>query len=383
MIFIYGISKNVRTVSQFSDRILVSSSLNISRFTERQSGECQADIDCLKMEGLVLHGAAHIFFENKLEELESHINAKFKKIEFKLKKEMEEIFHHQAQDIKKIKRDILEIKEELSEIKRSEENLQEKGITKISKLSKEVKTELNEIKKLKSDVNVLKKDVIGIRQSEEDISRLGMDKLSKISEEFKAEMKMIKSDVKTIKRDITSVKDSKKKADNSDTEDAEQQRDGSDTEKSKHSRKRNNSYREAKIPSTIPEKFNSSEDEGEDEGLVKKQVEKEKNCERETSSKVEAGAETSSGGPEFSQNFIKNFDDDHIRSEKKQQKYFNFSLIMFRKLVFSSHESSDYHQESSDYHESDAVSDDETYRSGHFERDFNVKRIFSKKFLYK
>ena len=56
---------------------------------------------------------------------------------------------------------------------------------------------------------------------------------------------------------------------------------------------------------------------------------------------------------------------------------------MFRKLVFSSRESSDYHQESSDYHESDAVSDDETYRSGHFERDFNVKRIFSKKFLYK
>ena len=334
------------------------------------------------MEGLVLHGAAHIFFENKLEELEGHINAKFKKIEFKLKKEMEEIFHHQAQDIKKIKRDILEIKEELSEIRMSEENLQEKGITKISKLSKEVKTELNEIKKLKSDVNVLKKDVIGIRQSEEDISRLGMDKLSKISEEFKAEMKMIKSDVKTIKRDITTVKDSKKKGDNSDTEDTEQ-KEGSDIEKSKHSRKRNNSYREAKIPTTIPEKFNSSEDEVEEEALAKKQLDKEKNSERETSTKVEAEGETSSGGPEFSQNFIKNFDDDHIRSEKNNKNILIFLLKMFRKLVFSSHESSDYHQESSDYHESDAVSEDETYRSGHFERDFNVKRIFSKKFLYK
>ena len=43
------------------------------------------------MEGLVLHGAAHIFFENKLEELEAHISAKFKKIEYKLKKEMEEV----------------------------------------------------------------------------------------------------------------------------------------------------------------------------------------------------------------------------------------------------------------------------------------------------
>merc|ERR1719411_1724272 len=178
---------------------------------------------------------------------------------------------------------------------------------------------------------------------------------------------MIKSDVKTIKRDMTG-KDSKKKQENSDTEDTEQ-RDGSDTEKSKHSRKRNNSYREAKIPTTIPEKFNSSEDDedaGQQGALAKKKLEKEKNSEREASAKVEVAAETSSGGAEFSQNFMKNFDDDHIR-----------------KLVFSSHESSDYHQESSDYHESDAVSEDETYRSGHFERDFNVKRIFSKKFLYK
>ena len=65
------------------------------------------------------------------------------------------------------------------------------------------------------------------------------------------------------------------------------------------------------------------------------------------------------------------------------ERYFFNVFKMFRKLVFSSHESSDYHQESSDYHESDAVSEDETYRSGHFEKDFNVKRIFSKKFLYK
>ena len=67
------------------------------------------------MEGLVMHGAAHIFFENKLGELESHINAKFKKIEFKLRKDMEEIFRYQAQDIKKIKSEILEIKGELRE----------------------------------------------------------------------------------------------------------------------------------------------------------------------------------------------------------------------------------------------------------------------------
>ena len=60
---------------------------------------------------------------------------------------------------------------------------------------------------------------------------------------------------------------------------------------------------------------------------------------------------------------------------------FNLYLFFVRKLVFSSQESSDYHHESSDYHESDAVSDDE--RSAHTDKTFNVKRIFSKKFLYK
>ena len=58
--------------------------------------------------------------------------------------------------------------------------------------------------------------------------------------------------------------------------------------------------------------------------------------------------------------------------------------MYFRKLVFSSQESSDYHHESSDYHESDAVSEDEgRNNNGHSDKNYNVKRIFSKKFLYK
>jgi len=268
------------------------------------------------MEGLVMHGAAHIFFENKLEELEAHINSKFKKIEFKLRKEMEEKFHYQAHDIRKIKSDILEMKEELSEIKKSEENFQAKGITKMTKLSKEVKTELNEIKKLKSDVNGLKKEIIGIRQSEEDISKIGMDKLSKMSDEFRSEMKMIKSDMKSIKKDIVSVRDLNKKPDNLKAADDAEQKDCNDTEKSKTSRKRNNSYREPKIPSTIIEKLHSSEDEGEKEAIAKKKLDKEKDTDRE--SKVEAEADitetgNSTSSAEFSQNFMNNFDDDHIR----------------------------------------------------------------------
>ena len=176
-----------------------------------------------RMEGLVLHGAAHIFFENKLGELESHINIKFKKIESKLKKEMREIFQYQHNEVSKLKLDIKEIKEELTEIRQKEENLSYKGMSKISKLTKEVKTELNEIKKLKTDVNELKKEVIGIRQSEEDMSKLGMDTLSKLGEEFKTEMKQVKTDMRSVKKDIVSIKQAFKNkvdADNDNNSDA-------------------------------------------------------------------------------------------------------------------------------------------------------------------
>merc|ERR1712062_685576 len=178
--------------------------------------------------------------------------------------------------------------------------------------------ELNEIKKLKSDVSGLKKEVIGIRQSEEDISKVGMDKLSKINEEFKAEMKMIKSDVKSIKKDIVSVKDSKNKTEGSAVGEDNDPRDGSDTEKSKTSRKRNNSYREPKIPQTILEKINSSDDEGEKEALGKKKLDPEKAVERATEMKAVSlvSAEGSSAV-----DYPQDFDDDQIR-----------------KLVFSSQE---------------------------------------------
>ena len=60
-----------------------------------------------------------------------------------------------------------------------------------------------------------------------------------------------------------------------------------------------------------------------------------------------------------------------------------FFFANFRKLVFCSQESSDYQHESSDYHESDAVSEDEGRNNEHSDKNYNVKRIFSKKFLYK
>ena len=218
------------------------------------------------MEGLVLHGAAHIFFENKLGELETHINIKFKKIESKLKKEMREIFKYQHHEISKLKLEIKEIKEEVTGIRQSEDNISSKGMAQITKLTKEVKTELNEIKKLKTDVTGLKKEVKGIRKSEEDLSKLGMDTLSKMSEDFKSEMKQVKTDIKSVKKDIVSIKQAFKTK--MDTEDGDSEGcvtpevDRPRTPRS--GRKKTNSYREAnKFPPTIMELLHSSEEDQE------------------------------------------------------------------------------------------------------------------------
>ena len=215
------------------------------------------------MEGLVLHGAAHIFFENKLGELETHISIKFKKMESKLKKEMREIFKYQHHEISKLKLDIKDIKEELDGIRQSEENLSSKGMEKITKLTKEVKTELNEIKKLKTDVSGLKKEVKEIRQSEEDLSKLGQDTMSKISEE----MKQVRTDIKSVKKDVVSIKQAFKTK--MDTEDGDSE--GCETSEvvdrprtPRTGRKKTNSYREAnKFPPTIMELLHSSEEDQE------------------------------------------------------------------------------------------------------------------------
>jgi len=335
------------------------------------------------MEGLVLHGAAHVFFENKLGELETQINSKFKRIEMKLKKEMKEIFNYQSHEISKIKMDIQGIKEELNLVRQSEETITQKGMTKLSKLSKEVKTELNEIKKLKTDVNGLKKEVSGIRQSEEDLSKMGMDKLAKMNEEFKSDVKQLRTEMKSVKKDVVAIKvASNKKMIEADPDPGENDviEPDKEKEKIKPSRKKSNSYREPKVPPTITELLNSSEEE-----IEKTQEDKNKtatNAEASTSNKdneagdkimpnndtnvTENGVLQSFGGADYQDNYLKNYNDDHIR-----------------KLVFSSQESSDYQHESSEYHESDAVSDDEEDRNHHFDKTFNVKRIYSKKFLYK
>ena len=162
------------------------------------------------MEGMFLHGAAPIFFENKLADTESHFNAKFKKFELMFRDELKEMFKLHANEIKKMKNEVKLLKIEVSDIRKSEEDLSVKGMDKISKLAKEVKTEVNEIKKIKSEVNQLRKDVSGIRQSEEDLSNIGRDSIYKLSEDLMCEVKNMTADISAVKKDFGLLKEIKK-----------------------------------------------------------------------------------------------------------------------------------------------------------------------------
>jgi len=85
------------------------------------------------MEGVFLHGAAHIFFENKLAETESVFNAKFKKFEQMFKDEVREISKLHSQEIRKIKNEVKLLREEVCDIRISEEDLTMKGMDKLKK----------------------------------------------------------------------------------------------------------------------------------------------------------------------------------------------------------------------------------------------------------
>jgi len=187
-----------------------------------------------------------------------------------------------------------------------------------------------------------------------------MDVLAKMNDDFKSEVKQSKFEMKSVKKDLVLVKEALKKRHES-SESTEQIE--LEPEKSKASNKRssrNNSNREAKVPPTILEMFNSSEEENEKKGNA------EYATTLDTTDMKSNGLRQSFDNSEHRGNTKKDLNDDHIR-----------------KIIFSSQESSDYHHESSEYHESDAISDDEEDKNHHFDKSVNFKRIFSKKFLYK
>jgi len=327
----------------------------------------------VKMEGLVMHGAAHIFFENKLAEVEDMFNKKFKKVELKFREEILQMDKLHCHEMKKIKGELRLLREEVSDIRKSEENLSQKGMDKICKLSKEVKTELNEIKKLKNDVGGLKKEVVVIRQSEEDISHYGMDKITKINDDFKSEVKQLKSDLKLVKKDLELAKETKPTIVNIEVgrrcEDEVAPLEPDKDKIKKHS---------MTIPSTIPESGHSTEEENDYKPVPTTiPLAEIQHSREEVDQGVVVLPQPGQQGKEdigpnaedaaYQDNYMRNFNDDYLR-----------------RLVFSSQESSDYHHESSDYHESDAVSDDEEFRSAHGDHNYRrPSRTIVKKFLFK
>jgi len=292
-----------------------------------------------KMEGMFLHGAAHIFFENKLADTESQFNSKFKKFEQMFRDELKEMSKLHVNEMRKIRNEVKLLKIEVSDIRKSEEDLSSKGMEKISKLSKEVKTEVNEIKRIKSEVSQLKKEVSGIRQSEEDLTNIGMDSISKLSDEFKDEVKRIKSEIKGVKKDIGLVKEIKKSK--------------KEREKAKENILENSKKQDMNKSAAVDQLAPIAESEPEDED--------------ELGPKLDLKIETELKNREYLIDNTKkcndqkeigiNFDVDSVRRNSQDTSDYHESEENY--MIFNEDNVRRNSQETSDYHESDTVSDDD------------------------
>ena len=58
------------------------------------------------MEHLGLHAAAHVFFENKLDDLTSEFNGKMKKMQAFVQKELRKLHDIQMGEVKKLKHEV-------------------------------------------------------------------------------------------------------------------------------------------------------------------------------------------------------------------------------------------------------------------------------------
>jgi len=159
------------------------------------------------MEGLMMHGAAHVYFEGKLDDLTSEFNAKIKKMDMFVRKELQKLHTLHRGEMKKLKAEIKVLKTEVEEIRKSEDDISSTGFDKIRKLSKEVKEEVNEIKKIKGEVMHLKEEITEIKHHEDDITHVGRQQLTKINKEMKTEVKNLKNHIKCLKRDVMAAKD--------------------------------------------------------------------------------------------------------------------------------------------------------------------------------
>lgn len=155
------------------------------------------------MEGLFMHGAAHVHFENKLADIEAKIDEKVSKLEKKFKKEMKEVFRAQMEEMRKVRREMRTLTEEVAGIRQSEEDISQLGMTQIRKLSKDVKDEVHDIRRIKNQVKHLKTEITDIKKVEEDISHVGMDQISQLNKELKTEICDLKNQINVLKQNTT------------------------------------------------------------------------------------------------------------------------------------------------------------------------------------
>lgn len=172
------------------------------------------------MEGLVMHGAAHVFFENKLEELTIEMNGKIRRMDAFVRKELQKLHLLHMKEIKKLKTEINVLKDDIAVIKKSEDDISHTGFNKLRRLSKDVNVEMVDIKKIKGEVLHLKEEITDIKHHEDDITHVGMHQITKMNKEMKSEVKHLKSHIKCLKRDLMSAKETPRhKADSKDTTD--------------------------------------------------------------------------------------------------------------------------------------------------------------------
>jgi len=168
------------------------------------------------MEHLGLHAAAHVFFENKLDDLTSEFNGKMKKVQAFVQKELRKLHDIHMGEVKKLKHELRVLKDEVVELRRLEDDITHTGMSQIRRLSKEVKEEVHDIRRIKGEVTHMKEEITDIRHHEEDITHVGMHQMTKMNKEMKTEVKQLKSQIKSLKREVMDAKEGSSKQPESD-----------------------------------------------------------------------------------------------------------------------------------------------------------------------
>lgn len=154
---------------------------------------------------MILHGAAHLFFENKCAEIEAHFDSKFKQMELQFERQL----HVYGNEIKKMRHEMKIMREELNNVKAEEEDISVIGMDKITKLDREVKHEVHDIKKIKNEVKHLKAEIKQVEQLEDELETIGRDQINNLNKAFEKEVQDLKLGMEDIRNEIKISKERK------------------------------------------------------------------------------------------------------------------------------------------------------------------------------